>query len=84
MEDIIGFDEQVSGIFDRLRKITMPKLPNLQARPSIQNAAIVLTPEERKLILTMRANKRGNFFKQIKQAAKPVVTRYKKRNFFGF
>ena len=84
MEDIIGFDEQVSGIFDRLRKITMPKLPNVQARPSIQNAALILTPQERALVLSMRAKKSANFFKQIKQAAKPVVTRYKKRNFFGF
>ena len=83
MEDIIGFDEQVSGFFDFF-KPPMPKLPTVTARPNLQNAALILTPQEKALVLSMRAKKSGNFFKQIKQAAKPVVTRYKKKNFFGF
>ena len=83
MEDIIGFDEQVSGFFDFF-KPPMPKLPTVTARPNIQNTGLVLTPEEKNIILAMRAKKSGNFFKQIKQAATPVVTRYKKKNFFGF
>jgi hypothetical protein len=83
MEEITGFDEQVSGWFDFF-KPPMPKLPTVTARPNVSNTNLVLTPQEKALILSMRAKKSGNFFKQIKQAAKPVVTRYKKRNFFGF
>lgn len=83
MEDIIGFDEQVSGLFDNIKR-SLKRVPTVTARPNIQNAALVLTPQEKALVLSMRAKKSGNFFKQIKQAAKPVVTRYKKKNFFGF
>jgi hypothetical protein len=91
MEDIIGFDDQMSGdeigFLSTLRKKLqprMPKLPTVTARPNVSNTNLVLTPQEKALVLSMRAKKSGNFFKQIKQAAKPVVTRYKKRNFFGF
>lgn len=81
MEDIIGFDEQVSGFFDFFTpKI---KMPTVTARP-IQNTGLVLTPEEKKLILAMRAKKSGNFYKQIKKTAQPIVTSYKKKNWFGF
>ena len=83
MEDIIGFDEQVSGLFDNIKR-TLKRVPTVTAKPNIQNAALVLTPQEKALVLSMRAKKSGNFFKQIKQAAKPVVTKYKKKNFFGF
>lgn len=83
MEEITGFDDQVSGLFDFF-KPRMPKLPTVTARPSVNNINLVLTPQERNIILAMRAKKSGNFFKQIKQAAKPVVTKYKKKNFFGF
>jgi len=84
MEDIIGFDEQVSGFFDFF-KPPMPKLPTVTARPSIQNTGLVLTPEEKALILANRAKNRGgmaSFLTKSMAKAKSMQLQ-KKRNRFG-
>lgn len=86
MEEITGFDEQVSGFFDFF-KPPMPKLPTVTARPNVSNTNLVLTPEEKALILANRAKNSGgmaSFLAKSMAKAKPVVTRYKKKNFFGF
>lgn len=94
MEEIIGFNDQMSGdeigFLSTLRKKLqprMPKLPTVSVRPNVSNTNLVLTPQEKALILSMRAKKRGgmaSFLAKNMAKAKPVVTRYKKRNFFGF
>jgi hypothetical protein len=82
--DITGFDEQVSGLFDFL-KPRMPKLPTVTARPSLSNTNLVLTPEERALILANRAKNRGGMASFLaKSMAKAKAVNYqKKSNRFG-
>lgn len=86
MEEITGFDEQVSGFFDSFNPFrSMPKLPTVTARPNVSNTNLVLTPEEKTLILSRRAKNRGGMASFLaKNIAKARSVNYqKKRNRFG-
>ena len=78
--DITGFDEQVSGFFDFF-KPRMPKLPTVTARPNVSNINLVLTPEERALILANRAKNRGGMASFLaKSMAKAKAVNYQKKS----
>jgi hypothetical protein len=84
MEEITGFDEQVSGLFDFF-KPRMPKLPTVTARPSVNNINLVLTPKERALILANRSKNRGGMPSFLtKSMAKAKAMQAKKPNWFKF
>lgn len=84
MEEITGFDEQVSGFFDFLKGPKI-KLPTVTARPSVNNINLVLTPEERALILANRAKNKGGMasFLAKSMAKAKAMQLQKKPNRFG-
>ena len=84
MEEITGFDEQVSGFWDFLKGPKI-KLPTVTARPNVNNINLVLTPEERALILANRAKNRGGMasFLTKSMAKAKAMQLQKKRNRFG-
>ena len=87
MEDIIGFDDQMSGdeigFFSALRKKLQPRLPKVNIQRNSQSLfkkiatqakqPQPLTLAQRNMLKKLRSS--GNFFK---------AARKKKRNFFGF
>jgi len=86
MEEITGFDEQVSGWFDSFNPFrSMPKLPTVLAKPNVINTNLVLTPEEKALILANRAKNRGGMasFLAKSMAKAKAMQLQKKRNRFG-
>ena len=84
MEEITGFDEQVSGFWDFLKGPKI-KLPTVTIRPSVNNINLVLTPEEKALILANRAKNRGGMasFLAKSMAKTKAMQLQKKRNRFG-
>jgi hypothetical protein len=84
MEEITGFDEQVSGWFDFLKGPKI-KLPTVTVRPSLSNTNLVLTPDEKALILARRAKNKGGMASFLaKSMAKAKAMQAKKRNLYGY
>ena len=83
MEEITGFDEQVSGWFYNFNPFRSIKLPTVTARPSLKNTDLVLTPEEKALILANRAKKTGNMASFLAKSMAKAKTMQKKRNLYG-
>jgi hypothetical protein len=63
MDEITGFDEQVNGFFDFL-KTPKIKIPQVRAKSNVNNINLILTPQEKAIILAMRAKRKGTYFKK--------------------
>jgi hypothetical protein len=82
MEEITGFDEQISGFWDFLKGPKI-KLPTVTVRPNLINTNLVLTPEEKALILANRAKKTGNMASFLAKSMAKAKTMQRKRNLYG-